>query len=103
MPKYIAHRGWYYNPKLDVAYEYRRDPVPFVRCRRGTRYGRRYYKQPRVMQERRAYYGDEIAEYGIKVRNRRSALYLPDPWDDYPRSDFKIRNWKRHRKTQYKP
>lgn len=101
MPKYTAHRGWYYNLEL-ATYEYRRDPVPFIRCRRGSSYGARYYKHPRTIQERRAYFHDEIAEYGIRVRKTRSARNLPDPWDDRQRADLNHRSWKRHRKTQYK-
>ena len=102
MPKYIAHRGWYGNPETDVAYEFRCDPVPFIRCRRGPSYGRRYFKKPRTMQERRAYFHDELSEYGIKIRKRRAALHIPVWWDDYPRRDFRNKNWKRHRKNQYK-
>ena len=102
MSKYIAYRSWYSNPNFDVAYEYRCDPVPFIHCRRGASYGRRYYKRPRAMQEKRAYFHDEVAEYGIKLRVRRAAQLIKYCWDDYPRSDFKNKNWKKHRKTQYK-
>jgi hypothetical protein len=102
MPKYYATRGWYYNPARDMVYEYRCDPVPFIRCRRGSTYGARYYKQPRTIQERRAYFHDEISEYDVRVRITRSARNLPDPWDDRSRADFKIKNWKRYRRTQYK-
>ncbi len=101
MPKYYANRGWYYNADA-VSYEFRCDPVPFIRCRRGSKYSARYYKHPRTVQERRAYFHDEISEYNVPVRLSRSARNLPDPWDDRQRADIGIRNWKRHRKTQYK-
>jgi hypothetical protein len=101
MPKHYAHRGYFYNVS-SVAYEYRYDPVPFIRCRRGSTYGARYYKKPRTIQERRAYFHDEISEFGVPVRLTRSARNLPDPWDDRKRGDLHIKNWKRHRRTQYK-
>ncbi len=101
MPKYYANRGWYFDSHA-IAYEFRCDPVPFIRCRRGSKYGARYYKQPRTIQERRAYFYDELSEYGVSLRLTRSARNLPDPWDDRSRADFRIRNWKRYRRTQYK-
>ena len=40
---------------------------------------------------------------GIYRSVTRTKTQTPDPWHDFPRRDKKIRNWKRYRKTQYKP
>lgn len=104
MPKYYA-KGWgtgHWSNFVCVPYEYRCDPVPFIRCRRGSNYSARYHKQPRTIQERRAYFHDEISEYDVRVRLTRNARNLPDPWDDRTRADIRDRSWKKHRKTQYK-
>jgi hypothetical protein len=99
MPKYYV-KLW--GMPTDIVYEYRREPVPFTRCRRGSSYVSSYYKHPRTIQERRAYFHDEISEYDVRVRRSRSARSLPDPWDDRIRSDVGIKNWKNYRRTQYK-
>jgi hypothetical protein len=99
MPKHYV-KLW--GMHTGITFEYRRDPVPFTRCRRGSRYGSRYLKQPRTTQERRAYFHDEISEYDIQIRGSRSPRGLPDPWDDYIRADVGIKNWKNYRRTQYK-
>lgn len=99
MPKYIA-KIW--GIPVGIVYEYRREPVPFIRCRRGSGYRSNYYKHPRTIQERRAYFHDEISEYDVRVRRSRSARNLPDPWDDRIRSDAGVKNWKNYRRTQYK-
>lgn len=99
MPKYIA-KIW--GIPVGIVYEYRRDPVPFTRCRRGSGYCSSYLKRPRTTQERRAYFHDEISEYDIQIRGSRSPRNLPDTWDDYIRADVGIKNWKKFRRTQYK-
>lgn len=46
---------------------------------------------------------DEVLEYGIRIRGRRSIRQLPEAWDDRCRSDiFNHKSWKRHRRTQWK-
>lgn len=55
-----------------------------------------FYRHPKTTQERRLY--DE--EYG---RSRRSTSRLIDAWDDTPRSDWRERSWKKHRRHQWKP
>jgi hypothetical protein len=40
----------------------------------------------------------------VKIRCKRNLRNLPNPWDDYPRSDIRDRkNWKSQRKTQWQP
>jgi hypothetical protein len=74
---------------------YRKTPVPLTGKRR-WRFSN-FYKIPRHAQERR--WNIAHKEY---VRGKRHPGYLPDPWDDYPRSDVYDKNWKRNRKTQWK-
>lgn len=67
---------------------YRIDPVPYVRKIKHTFSD--YYKNPKHVQERRWYY--DSPEY---VRGKRSPKNLPNPWDDYARSDLRTRkSWK---------
>ena len=86
-----------------IGYEYRCDPVPYVRCHRGAHYGHRYLRYPKTTQERRAYFltEDELY-YGVRLRARRSIRGLPNAWDDYYRGDIHAKNWKKYRRTQYK-
>jgi hypothetical protein len=41
-------------------------------------------------------------EIEFNVKNRRPKGFITTAWDDEGRSDWRIRNWKRHRNTQYK-
>jgi len=86
-----------------LPFEYRYDPVPHTHCWRGGGYGS-ILRNPRTTQERRASYltEDEIY-YGVNIRGRRKSHSLPNAWDDYVRSDFNCKNWKKHRRTQWKP
>jgi hypothetical protein len=82
--------------------EYRHDPIPGTRCHRGARYGKTILRRPRTTQERRAYFHDEISEYDIRIRGRRTPRQLPNAWDDMCRSDiFNHKSWKNHRNTQW--
>ena len=86
-------------------YDYRRGPVPFTACYGGAGYGLTILRRPRTTQERRDYFRheDEMREYGFRIRGRRKPRALPNAWDDICRSDiFNHKNWKRHRRTQYK-
>jgi len=76
-------------------FTYRKTPVPFT-GKRKWRFSNSY-KTPRHAQERKW----NMAHKGY-VRGKRNSKYLPDPWDDYPRSDIYDKNWKRQRKTQWK-
>lgn len=71
-------------------------PVPGVsRPRNGN-----YYRRMRTMGERRKAIpiDDEPGP-----RPSRRAKRLPNNWDDYPRKALSNNNWKRFRKTQWKP
>lgn len=72
-------------------------PVPGVRKYRG---GRRYYRRLRTTNERRQ--AQRMDPSDVMPRGRRSARMLPNAWDDYVRGDREDRNWKRHRKHQWK-
>lgn len=74
-------------------------PVPHTRKRRGGNRNR-YFRHPKTMAERRDSY--PIFEDGeIAPRPARTAILLPTAWDDNSRSDYGIRSWKKHRKTQW--
>ena len=98
--KYITKR-WGMAMPAGITYEYRRDPVPFTRCRRGAHYGNRYLKKPHTMQEARFNFLDEDSN-GVKLRASRCYRNLPNHYDDRVRADIDIKNWKRFRRTQYK-
>lgn len=75
---------------------HRETPVPYTGGKRG--HFRSWYKTPKTTQEKR--WSIAHREY---VRGKRSKSYLPDSWDDRPRSDIRIqKSWKRFRKTQWK-
>ncbi len=89
--------------RCTVPVKFRSDPIPGTRCRRGSGYGQRVLRRPRTTQERRAYFHDEVSEYGIRIRGRRTPRGLPNAWDDYVRSDvMNYKNWKKHRRNQWK-
>ncbi len=98
--KYITKR-WGMAMPAGITYEYRRDPVPFTRCRRGANYGNRYLKKPHTIQEARFNFLDEDSN-GVKLRTSRCYRNLPNHYDDRVRADIDIKNWKRFRRTQYK-
>ena len=80
--------------RLDFVY--RETPVPFTGRR--DRSFHNYYKTPRTTQEKKW----NIAHKKY-VRGKRCAKYLPNAWDDHQRGDIDNRkNWKSHRKTQWK-
>lgn len=67
-----------------LPYRFRIDPVPGIHCW----HFRHFYKRPRSMNEKRAWYNSE--GFG---RARRSPRLLPDAWDDYPRGK-QGKSWK---------
>ncbi|KVP39731.1 hypothetical protein [Burkholderia ubonensis] len=74
-------------------------PVPGVRCRRG---GGHYYRRPKSMMERRQAAMVLTDEGEVAPRGARSLKHLPNAWDDYCVAAREDRNWKRHRRTQWK-
>lgn len=72
-----------------AVYRFRIDPVPFIHNYK--RWFGCYYKRPKTTQERRLSYA-----YEGYVRGKRRDNNLPNAWDDYPRSDLRVRRcWKR--------
>lgn len=47
------------------------------------------------------YYDEDIKEFNIHIRAKRSYKSLPDTMDDISRTDL-ARSWKKYRKTQWK-
>lgn len=95
----------YLENKYSIAIKnYRCGPAPHTRCRRGGGYS--YYRKISTFPEHRdnvALLCDEDAiEYDIIPRPKRVSMNLPNSWDDIGRGDYKNKNWKRHRKTQWK-
>ncbi len=72
-------------------------PVP----RTGRRSSSRYYRRPGTQAERRMAQVVDPSEPA--PRPSRNANALPNAWDDYGRASADDRNWKRFRKTQWKP
>lgn len=69
----------------------------------GKRGRYRYIRTPRtlcMLKDASSEIDDDEIEYN--VINRRPKGNITTSWDDKGRSDWSIKNWKRHRKTQYK-
>jgi hypothetical protein len=99
MKIYVFVHRWDRRQRRQVPVEYRCDPIPHT----GRRRRFRYMRHPRTTNERRAYFHDEISEYQIRVRGRRTSKNLPEAWDDMLRSDtYNHKNWKHHRRHQWK-
>lgn len=92
-----------WHSRCIVSVEFRCDPIPGTRCRRGAGYGKTVLRRPRTTQERRAYFHDDVSEYDVRIRGNRTPRALPNAWDDICRSDiFNHKSWKRHRRHQWK-
>lgn len=86
---------WGINRKEQkIRCRFRFDPVP---CTGTHWYHGNYYRHMKTYQERRSNYAYE----GYTRGKRRN---LPEPWDDWGRSDYKHNSWKKctKRKRQYK-
>jgi hypothetical protein len=92
----------YYNRKYGKKYKFRNGPVPGIH--KHIRHKGSYIRHQRTFAEIREEswlsYDEDLKFYNIKSRPKRTSL--PDPWDDYVRSDQYIRNWKRFRKKQWR-
>lgn len=90
---------WHYKRREDVRIAsedyFRSMPVP----RTGKRKWRGWGRKPRTTQENRLAC-DVGDEYKVPIRAKRKNL--PTWYDDLPRGDWNIKNWKRYRGTQYK-
>lgn len=95
----------YLDNKHSIATKnYRNGPVPNIRCLRGGGYS--YYRRIHTFAEHRDNEGllrdEDAQEYRVIPRPKRVSMNLPNSWDDIGRSDYRNKNWKRHRKTQWK-
>jgi len=83
-----------YKINKKYRFDYRYDPVPFTGKKRGK--FKNWYKIPKVTQEKK--WSFAYKEY---VRGKRKKHNLPNPWDDYQRSDIRERkNWKHYKKKK---
>lgn len=90
----VVDHGW------DAEHRPRGFPIPGTG--RSSGYG--FLRRPSTQSERRqAFLCSEEGEPVPSIRPRRRAHLIPNAWDDDLRSDYGHRNWKRHRKTQWKP
>jgi hypothetical protein len=82
--------------KTYFVYRFRAEPIPST----GRRHWHKgsYYRNPPHRPMLRALV--RAVEDGVAIRQKYKDV--PNPWEDYPRLDRKIRNWKKFRKTQYK-
>lgn len=88
--KYHKKNSYFYNK---FEFMYRKTPVPYTGKRRWR--FKNFYRRPKTTQEKRLSYA-----YTNYIRGRRKPRSLPDSWEDIPR--FNTKNWKKHRRTQYK-
>ena len=81
---------------------FRNGPIPGI----GGFRGGPWCKNARTVQELREAvglkYDEDVLEYDIKIRPNRNASNLPREWDGRHRSDWNTKNWKKHRKNQWK-
>lgn len=87
---YVSYRHEFWNGE---------GPVPYT----GQRGRYRYRRKPRtlsILKDAASEVDEDEIEFNVK--NRRTKGNITTAWDDKGRSDWSIRNWKRHRKTQYK-
>lgn len=88
-----------YNPEKN----FRKGPVPGIG--KISRYGN-FFRHIKTTSERRiaaiAEHDEELLEVGIRIRAKRNHKNIPNTWDDFYRKDTDHRNWKRHRKHQWK-
>lgn len=84
------------------SYAYRDGPAPGVHT--GYRYGR-YLRNPKTTAERRDNQEDIILDIDLEVRVpvRGRRRNLPNAWNDILVSGLRDRNWKRFRRTRWKP
>lgn len=100
--KFSKYQSRRYNISDYANKHFRNGPIPYTRCFRGGR----SKSNIKTIQERREVVGllhdEDIREYTIKIRPNRNANNIPTSWDDCGRSDWNTKNWKKHRKHQYR-
>lgn len=94
----IQRKRYYYRWSYRLENWNGEGPVPGVhRWRKG-----RFWRRPRTMSELRQVSLVLKEEGEVPPRPSRSVNHLPNAWDDLPISSRHDKNWKRHRKTQWK-
>lgn len=87
-------------------YVFRKGSVPCIGKKRGQM--KHLFRHPKTFQEIKNSYSIENFnskyenEFFIKIRPNRNSSNLPDLYDDLIRKNYKEKNWKRYRKTQWK-
>lgn len=82
--------GSRYNRFVPHKFIFRSDPVPFLSIKSAPYNWKSYYKNPKVLQEKRLFY-----KYKKYVRLKRRPVNLPNTYDDIDRGDIKTRkSWK---------
>ena len=81
--------------------EFRRGPVPHTSSKRAYYSGYRHINTIQEIRENEFLkYDEDALEYNIKPRPERNNL--PTAWDDISRDDWNAKNWKKHRKHQWR-
>jgi len=81
---------------------FRKMPVPYTGGRHTYANGYRHIRTTtEICDNEFLKYDEDAIEYDIKPRPRRTQN-LPTIYDDIWRGDYSVKNWKRHRKTQWK-
>lgn len=77
----------YWRNRRPIYYRFRKDSVPY----KGKLNFFCGYKIPKMRKRELSLY----TEHKKFVRARRNPKYMPDPWDDVPRSDYRnCKSWK---------
>lgn len=83
--------------KKYITFRFRFDPIPHTGYRLRN-YFPSWYKTPKHMNEKRQFFACEDQSL---VRKKRTPWNLPDPWDDYKRSDrYLDKSWKKNHKVR---
>lgn len=60
------------------------------------------FRSPKTNNERKQCFDDQVKEYVIKIRGKRSFRNLPTNWEDVYKDSCGQRSWKYYRKSKYK-
>lgn len=90
------YNAYYYYKYVKCLPEFREGPVPGT----GKRHQHRgsYYRIPKTIRDKRTNCIEEHKEF---IRGKRSNKHLPDPWDEYTRSDRRSKSWKDQSKKKH--
>ena len=95
-------KNFYKEPK-EPRYVYRKDPVPVFKGFRFYAYRCLPKVKDEISQNEIKELRDNYPFAKIKIqRAKRKASNMPNTWDDILKSNYKNRNWKQYRKTEWK-